>query len=332
MLFHLLILSIWFYLKPNQMISTTTRHISISIQNRNSSGAPEIIKEELIEMKKKESQPENKIVQEPDIKKQTKTLPDPNILPDEYHSGDEVESANQTEKAVTEIINGSNVATEKTKVAKQVGGGVVTTESHNENESVKGNSKDDDLLKALGGAYNTFNGYDDETNNSVGEEEKGLKSNKENITEKQILNDSKNVGNYSLLTDTELGLAFVKDPYSERRGKELKLINVYSKQVADAILANWINPLSPSEMKDNVLVKIRFYINGQGFIVNPYVYLQSSYSKLDLSFLVAIKSLMSRKFDFHKSYLEKYKYFTLTWEGNGTKYELMPFEKDKQEK
>ncbi|MFV1873880.1 MAG: TonB C-terminal domain-containing protein, partial [Oleiphilus sp.] len=150
----------------------------------------------------------------------------------------------------------------------------------------------------------------------------------DHTSEKQVPSEAKQAGNYQFLTDTELDSAFVKDPFSDKKGKELKMINIYTKQIADAIFANWTNPLTPSEIKEGASVKIRFQINENGFVEKPYVYLKSRFPQLDNSLMLAINKIMGFQFEISSTYLEKYKYLSLSWASDGTKYELMPFEKE----
>jgi hypothetical protein len=327
LIIHLVVLAIWWALKPTQLISPSKRHISILIHQASKEKTKDNDQENIEIPKNKELV--EKLLEEPiELIKKVVPLPDPNLLPHSYNIDDEVESSNQEDKSVNEIKSGSNVATEKKKVAEQVGGGIITSDSESLSTNVQGSSKDEDILKALGGVYNAFTGYDDETNNSQGEEESGLKSINDSVSDKHLENESDDIGNYSLLTDVELGDAFVKDPFSEKRGNELKLINIYIKQITDVIFSNWTNPLNPSEIKEGASIRIKFKLNESGFIEEPRLLLQSRYSKLDSSLLLAIKNSMVYQFDIPKSYLEKYSYLTLSWSSDGSEYELMPFQKE----
>ena len=331
LIIHLLILVIWWILKPDELASPSARHITVSIQSRNHGLPTDAIEEEL-NAKPKETEHKIEAVEEREIKKEIIPLPDPEILPDTYNVGDEMESTNQLDRSITEVSSGVNVATEKEKIAKQTGGGVVTTEAQTSSQAIKGVKNEDDFLEAFGGAYNTLLGYDDETNESQGEAESSLKSKNENTADKEMVHSSYEVGNYQLLSDLELDKAFVKDPFSEKKGKELKLINLYIKQISDVIFSHWINPLTPAELKEKTFVKIQLHLNRQGFLEEPSLYSQSRFPKLDQSLLLAIKASMNHQFQMPESYLKKYAYLTLSWSSDGSEYELMPFEQEAKQK
>lgn len=328
---HLCLFIFLYLFIPADMTLSSNKRITISIKNilnKESVSSPE----ESQTMIEQDINSPEKLNEEPQIKQKKNTFTDPDVESTSYRVGDEIESTNQEDKSVNELNAGLNVPTEKEKVAKNIGGGVVITNSDNNHSNVEGTNKNTELLKALGGVYNTYTGYDDETNDSLGEAEVGLRSTSENITEKEFLNEATQIGNYQFLTETELDNAFVKDPFNEKKGKELKLINIYIKEISDIILANWTNPLSPSQIKEGASVKIRIELNKNGFLESPRIYLQSRFPALDQSLMAAIKSSMSHQFNIPQSYLEKYAYLTLSWSSDGSEYELMPFEKDKQEK
>lgn len=316
----------WHTFKPDEAVKESVRHITISIQqHRQQTSMDEV---EVNPQKETVEVPEPPIVEET-IEKE-KVISETLILPDEYFAGDEIESANQDDESVTEINQGANVATEKAKSAEQKGGGVVVTESESEQSAISGVKNETGFLENFGGAYNTFIGLDEESNDSVGEEEQGLRSIQENVSDNQFPADQ--LGNYQLLSDQELDGAFVKDPFTEKKAKELKIINIYFKQISDVIFANWDNPLSPAEMKEKTFVRVRLQLNRQGFLEAPGLHIQSKFPKLDQSLLAAVRASMSHRFDIPESYLEKYAHLTLSWSSDGSEYELMPFEKETKTK
>jgi hypothetical protein len=326
-LIHLFVFFSFFVSKSDESSGGPTRRIIISFEKMNQNLQQDESENIVTKDIKSIDRPPKETVEQKTI-----PLPDPNLLPDEYIAGEELESSNLVDKSITQVSSGVNVSTEREKIAKQAGGGVVTTDTQHSKQFTTGIKNEDNFLETFGGAYNTLLGYDDETNDSQGEEENGLKSAQENMSSHEAVTLSNEIGNYKLLSDVELESTFVKDPYSEKKGKELKLINIYYEQISKVIYSNWSNPLSPSELKEKTFVKIRLELNDKGYLEEPSLSIQSKFSKLDRSLISAIKSSMNYQFSIPPSYLQKYRYLILTWSSDGSKYELMPFEKETKSK
>jgi hypothetical protein len=262
---------------------------------------------------------------------------DPSLLIDNYKSGDTSSSSNQENKDQNKLDYGVKQSTEKKKQASKKSEvkdieGVVVTNAEKAKKSIQGQGDDielPDFYNDILDSDDEFRGTDQETNDSEGEKEEGARSDKAIVTEDSVEISpefTSNLGNMKLLDDIDLDEAVVYDPHSKQRSTELKLVNGYFKRIMEQISENWVNPLTPRQMKQGLFLVIRLQINMDGSLEEAWSFLPSGYSALDESFLKAIRSVI--KFDptAHPFIREKYRYLNLNWSSTDREYELMPFE------
>jgi hypothetical protein len=292
---------------------------------------------ELSKVRQKMNEIAPKKIKPKEIKPKTEDYIDPSLFVEEYSSGDTSGSSNQKNKDQTELDYGVKQNTERQKQASTKTDvedieGMVTTTAERNNASNKGKGDEIELpafYDEIIGSDDDILGSDQETNDSVGEKEKGALSDKEIVIKGKvdILPELiGNLGNMRLLDDFDLDEAIVYDPYSEKHSAELKLVNRYFKRIIEQISENWLNPLSLSEKKQGLYLVIRMEINTDGTLKRASKVLQSGHPELDESLLRAIKRVAVFGESIQPSIRENFSQIILRWRSDGKEYELMPFE------
>ena len=335
-LLHFLVLVIYVLAEP-QFDKITPRQIEFKVQLRSKEPEKEPLR--ATPVPKKEIAKDNRIADKPKPRPKEKneklkdlSREDPDAIPDSYSSKDVEASANQTNKDVGDLVQGGRAKTKKRKnekVAEKISSGVITSKSSTDRDSnISGISKDHELEAALDSVYGDFEEYA-EHSESEGEFEEGIESDYQIDTLEELNNDATEIGNTKLLRDSELAKAFIEDPFSENKSREVKIINKYFKHIQETILDGWVNPLSEGQIRKGPVVEIVFELSSEGYIRFPKVKLQSIFPQLDESLIQRLEEMSNHKFAIHKSYINKYKYLRMTWSGATSSHELMPFEVDK---
>lgn len=137
-------------------------------------------------------------------------------------------------------------------------------------------------------------------------------------------------GNFIMLADAQLSAVTVPHPFSDKRSKELNVVNKYIKQMNKQVMAYWINPYQGSQILMGI---IKIELNVKGYLVNSYVYRESGDKILDISVLDAIRAVRRFKVPDNAIIVERY-YQNLKFHYSSTdqEVELMPFETESSTK
>jgi hypothetical protein len=131
-------------------------------------------------------------------------------------------------------------------------------------------------------------------------------------------------GNILMLADAQLSEVTVPQPFSDKKSKELKLVNQYLNRMNNQVMAYWINPYRGNKKLKGI---IHIQLNTQGYLVNSYVYRESGDKILDISVLDAIRAV--RRFEVPNNAIITERYYQkLNFHYNSIEQEieLMPFE------
>ena len=131
-------------------------------------------------------------------------------------------------------------------------------------------------------------------------------------------------GNILMLADAQLSEVTVPQPFSDKKSKELKLVNQYIKRMNKQVMSFWINPYQGNQILMGI---IKIELNNEGYLVNSYVYRESGDKILDISVMDAIRSVRRFKVPDNEVITERY-YQNLKFHYSSIEQEveLMPFE------
>jgi len=137
-------------------------------------------------------------------------------------------------------------------------------------------------------------------------------------------------GNILMLADAQMSEVTVPQPFSDKKSKELKLVNKYIKRMSKQVMSYWINPYKGNQILFGI---VRFELNTKGYLVNSYVYRESGDKILDISVLDAIRAVRRFKVPENAIITERYyQNLTFTYSSIEQKIELMPFEAESSTK
>lgn len=132
------------------------------------------------------------------------------------------------------------------------------------------------------------------------------------------------LGNLELLSDNELSETVVEHPFSEKKAKELKLVNRYLERMTKQVHEFWINPYQGREKLKGI---IKLELNVAGFVEHAYVFRSSGDRLLDISVLDAIRAVP--RFEVPENPVITQRYYTnlsFFYSSIQDETELMPFE------
>ena len=122
----------------------------------------------------------------------------------------------------------------------------------------------------------------------------------------------------------------MQQPYSEKRGKELVLLNKYLARMNKQVLKFWVNPYKGRRVFQGI---IKFELSVNGYLEGARIYRASGHHLLDISAMDAIRAVPRFHVPDDKVITNRY-YRSMIFEYSSIKIktELMPFEIEVQDK
>lgn len=131
-------------------------------------------------------------------------------------------------------------------------------------------------------------------------------------------------GNLELLTDSSLSDSFVEQPFSEKKSKQIEMVNRYLARMNRQVRAVWVNPYRGGRMYRGVVL---VEVSPKGYLQDVRVHRSSGLSALDSSVVDAIKAV--NRFEVPEDEAIAARYYSqmsFHYSSIEEKTELMPFQ------
>lgn len=260
---------------------------------------------------------------------------EPELLVDSYH-GEEATSQNQTDTSADQLEYG--MTQPGTKLKKQSGkeviadDGVITTTGPAEAFADLGAKADQAEPSQKGDLSELLSQKSEESSQS-----EGFLEDSDQLAISDSLKDLEipeeflgNLGNMTQLNELDLGNAFVEEPFSKNKGKEVRIVNGYLKRMSEQVRKYWDYEKS---LKTPFVGSIIIDLSPYGYLENLKLVQSSGQNEIDEYALLAVKSV--KRYAVHPNPDINRRYFSrlfFYFAGNSVEYELMPFEEAKQRK